>query len=320
MEASRLERIIKMVTVMQSDKPLGVNELAKKMGVNKRSIYRDLKTLKTVGIPYHYNQEARGYRIEETAFLPPLALKMSEALALLMAAEQVTGAGGLPLMGPAQDAAIKIQSSLPIRFQRACGPILDSTSIRLPARARHEGLENTFETMQRGILHRRKVQVSYRSLFDDAEIAPILSPYHLHYGQRAWYVMGHSSQHDSVRTFKLARMDQAKLLTQHYLLEKPFNVQDYIGDAWSLIPEGKMYHVKVQFSKKVAKNVAEINWHRRQKLAWHNDGKLTYDVDVDGLGEIMWWVMSYGDQAKVLEPKVLKRRIIQMAERMLKQY
>ena len=320
MEASRLERIIKMVTVMQSAKPLGPNELAKKMGVNKRSIYRDLNTLKTVGIPYHYNQQVRGYRIEETAFLPPLALKMSEALALLMAAEQVTGAAGLPLMASAQDAAIKIQSSLPIHVQQKCGSILDNTSIRLPARARHEGLEKTFGTMQKAILHRRQVQVSYRSLFEGAFITPILSPYHLHYGQRAWYVIGHSSQHDSVRTFKLARMDQARLLAKRYVLEKPFRIQEYLGDAWSLIPEGKMYHVKVQFSKKVAKNVAEINWHRKQTLAWHHDGTLTYEVDVDGLGEIMWWVMSYGDQIKVLGPKLLKRRIIQMAQRMLKQY
>ena len=320
MEASRLERILKMVTVLQSERPVGPDELAHKMGVNKRSIYRDLNMLKNVGIPYRYDDKTGGYCVEETAFLPPPALKLSEALALLLAAEHITGPAGLPLMKPAQDAAIKIESSLPIHIQRQCDSILDNTSIRLPARARHEGLEEIFALLQKAIRKHQKVQLKYRSLFEKKLITLTLSPYHLHYNQRAWYIIGHSSQHNETRIFKLSRIEKLKPLPLRYLRDKKFNIEDYLGDAWSIIPEGKICHVKLQFSPKVAANVAEVNWHRTQKLTWHANGKLTFDVDVDGLGEITWWIMAYGDQVKVLAPKSLARKIAQTAQRIAKQY
>lgn len=320
MEATRLERILKMVTVLQSERPLGPDDLARKLGMNKRSIYRDLNMLKAVGISYYYDNQAKGYRVEEAALMPPLALKLSEALALLLAAEQVAGAGGLPLMAAARDAAIKIESTLPIHVQRKCGSVLDNTSIRLPARARHEGLEGTFKILQKAVRNRRKVQLQYGSFFEKKLLTLTLSPYHLHYNGRAWYVIGHSSQHREVRIFKLTRIEKITLLEKRYLLDKRFRIDDYLGDAWQLIPEGKVQHVKLRFSKKVSGNVAEVNWHRSQKLTWHKSGTLTFDVDVDGIGEIMWWILGYGAEVEVLEPGILRRRIKQIAQRIVKQY
>ncbi|MHC4123418.1 MAG: WYL domain-containing protein, partial [Planctomycetota bacterium] len=42
----------------------------------------------------------------------------------------------------------------------------------------------------------------YHSLFEGETIELELCPYHLMYNNRAWYVLGFSSLHNSVRTFK----------------------------------------------------------------------------------------------------------------------
>ena len=88
----------------------------------------------------------------------------------------------------------------------------------------------------------------------------------------------------------------------------------------SMIPEGKMSHIKLCFSKKVAGNVAEVIWHQTQKLTRFKDGTLHYEVDVDGLDEIKWWIIGYGDQVKVLSPAPLRKKIITMAQNIIKQY
>ena len=70
----------------------------------------------------------------------------------------------------------------------------------------------------------------------------------------------------------------------------------------------------------VAQNVAEVSWHKTQKLAFNEDGTLDFTVSVSGLGEISWWILGYGDQAEVLEPEELRETIAQRARRMVERY
>jgi proteasome accessory factor B len=39
---------------------------------------------------------------------------------------------------------------------------------------------------------------------------------------------------------------------------------------------------------------------------------------VDGLNEITWWVLGYGDYVQVLAPKALRERVLQIAQNMIK--
>ena len=56
---------------------------------------------------------------------------------------------------------------------------------------------------------------------------------------------------------------------------------------------------------RLAGTVAEVQWHPSQKVTWLYDGQIDFHVRVDGLGEIAWWILGYGDQVEVvsgLEP------------------
>ena len=70
----------------------------------------------------------------------------------------------------------------------------------------------------------------------------------------------------------------------------------------------------------VAQNVAEVNWHKTQKLTFNTDGTLDFQVTVSGLNEISWWILGYGDQAEVLQPPELRRLVAGHAARMLGHY
>jgi len=64
--------------------------------------------------------------------------------------------------------------------------------------------------------------------------------------------------------------------------------------------------------------VAEVHWHDTQKVTQHSDGSATVEFRVDGLGEIFWWVLGYGDQVQVLAPKALRKRIVEAAENIIR--
>jgi len=44
---------------------------------------------------------------------------------------------------------------------------------------------------------------------------------------------------------------------------------------------------------------------------------LTAEFRVDGVGEISWWILGYGDQVEVLAPAALRKRIAKTAQRMV---
>ena len=66
--------------------------------------------------------------------------------------------------------------------------------------------------------------------------------------------------------------------------------------------EAKLYNVKLKFLPGIAYDVAQVQWHSTQTITFENDGSAIVEFRVDGLDEITWWILSYGDQVKVLRP------------------
>jgi proteasome accessory factor B len=100
-------------------------------------------------------------------------------------------------------------------------------------------------------------------------------------------------------------------------MPRGFSIERYLGNAWNLMPQsGGDVHVAVRFAPLVARNVAEVAWHKTQRLEFEDDGFLVYHVDVSGLNEIVWWILGYGDQAEVLQPAKLRRLVAERVKNM----
>ena len=57
MKISRLQRIVQLVGVLQSKRYCNPEDLAAKLNVNRRTIFRDLDTIRKVGILYSYDKD-----------------------------------------------------------------------------------------------------------------------------------------------------------------------------------------------------------------------------------------------------------------------
>jgi proteasome accessory factor B len=140
------------------------------------------------------------------------------------------------------------------------------------------------------------------------------------FSRHSWYAIGRSSLHREVRTFNVGRIREMRVLEERFDLPRAFSVERYLGNAWHLIPDGPDQDVVVRFRPLVARNVAEVVWHKTQRLTWRDDGALDFQVRVAGLQEISWWIMGYGDQAEVLKPARLRQMIAERATRVVDLY
>lgn len=315
MDISRLHRVLKIITLLQTRHRYGPAELARELEVSRRTIYRDLNMLELAGIPFYYDRQTRSYEIHQTYWLPPINLSLEEALSLVALADRTAdGREPLPMFDSAVDAARKIESRLPLAIRAAVGQVADHMSIRRTPSARHDALGPVYQTARKAVAERRTVGGRYISFAERKQIRVELDPYWLVFHERAWYLIGHSHGHGAIRTFKLGRFVEMEPTGDRF--KRPSQTVDqYLGNAWRFIPEGREYAVRLRFLPRVAANVAEVRWHATQRVTWEDDGSILFEATVDGLGEISWWILSYGENVEVLEPQELRQRIRQTALR-----
>lgn len=319
----RIHRLLKLATMLQSGRNYDTPLLAEELGVSRRTVFRYLDVLRSVGMDFVHDPQMGGYQAKPGSLLRPVDFNLTEALALLLASRGVRHSPAepsIPLLRAAASAALKIESVLPGPVQEYCRELINKIIIHPVAAARHKHTAGFFEMIQKAIHQKRKLKMVYRSLAERERIETTLSVYRLLFCQRAWYVVGYSSLHKSVRTFKLLRIYQLKLLDKLFVPDKDFDLEKFFGYAWSMIPEGKLHRVVLRFSRKVANNVAEVLWHKTQQLEWLRDGSLVLRATVDGLTEISWWVLGYGAEVEVMAPAALRNRIAGTAEKMLDTY
>ena len=319
MKSSRVSRIVQVLTTLQSGQHYGAGDLAKMFGLSRRTVFRDLKDLQKAGVPCRYDKRNCHYTIDPKFFLPAPDLSPREALGLLLLVYKARNYIDFPFKEFALRAALKIENNLPAKVKEYCNAALQNISIKPDHRERTELFDKTFALLLEAALKKRVVTICYYLPSEQKTIVTNLSPYHLIYSNHAWYVIGKSSLHEDVHTFKLSQIKELRTLDKCFIDDDKFNVYEYFGRAWSMVPQGRLYNIKLRFSPEVAYSVGKVQWHATQTVAFEDDGSAILEFRVDGLDEIIWWILSYGDQVQVLAPKILRQKIVQIAEGIAKQ-
>lgn len=307
--------------MLQSGRGSNAAVLAERLGVTPRTIFRDLEVLREAGVPLSYDEAEQRYRIPVTYLLPATNFTPHEALALVILCHELGDKAGLPFQASAGQAALKLESTLPPRLRTLVREQAGAVRIRLPPSTQLDGHEATYQQLVNAVAARRPVRITYRSFTEWQEIKTKLSPYQLLFSRRSWYVVGRSSLHREVRLFSLLRITSIETLDEMFKPPARFSMDRFLRNAWHLIPEpGPDRRVVLRFEKMVAHNVAEVMWHKTQSVQWEPDGRLRFEATVSGLKEIAWWILGYGDQVEVLEPKELRQEICARIGRMAERY
>ncbi|MFG0248750.1 MAG: helix-turn-helix transcriptional regulator [Phycisphaeraceae bacterium JB051] len=311
MGLQRIQRLLHLITLLQSGGEFKtIYDLMAELDVSRSTLFRDLKMLDEVGIPYVYSP-SKGYRIVNNCFLQPVNLTMQETLSLLMVAKSYLPQRGRAMIGSTLSAIWKLVSTIPEPIRADCSDMVETISVSPERIAISDNEDQLFLSLQRCIDERTTVDLDYQHPITKDISHYKVNPYHLHFSTRAWYLFGYIHEFDEVRILKLARIKRFEMIKKHFAKPK-FDLNKQLGDAWQLINEGKSYNVELVFEPMVAVNVAEVRWHHTQKVKFQDDGKATVTFKVDGLKEIAWWICGYADQVRVIKPKALADRVRQM--------
>lgn len=323
---SRIHRLLKIITLIQGSTGWTPARLARECGTTERTIYRDLRMLEAAGIPYFHDPET-GYGVRRDFFLPPVQLALDEALALVALAEQVGGDEQIPFTQPAGRAIAKIRGQLPDAIRSEVERIANHVAIKLSAAAPPEAAADVYETVRGALTRRKALRCTYEpghtkgrtDLHKDTD--PFLfKPYTLLFNQRAWYVLGHHGGHDTIRCMKLNRFTMLQPTSHPYSIPRGFSLKEHLGNAWRIIRGSETFDVELKFDPEFAETIADTHWHPTQDVDWNEDGSITFRCRVDGLDEIVWWILSMGPHCVVRQPAALAKRVKHLATQLVRRY
>ena len=217
----RTDRLFDIIGILRDGKLHRAQDIADRLEVSVRTIYRDMDTLVASGIPVE-GERGVGYMVREAITLPPLTLNSAELEALNLGVAIVSEAADPDLKKAAQTLADKIDAVLPTQtiaeadaWKFAVYPFADAA----------RGFSH-MPTLRAAIKTRQKLKLSYRRI-DGTLTDRTIRPLHMEYWGRVWTLTAWCELRDSFRVFRVDLVEEATALPELFVDEPGKTLADY---------------------------------------------------------------------------------------------
>lgn len=219
----RADRLFSIVLELRNDRPITAKQLAQRLEVSERTIYRDIQDLTLTGVPV-VAEPGSGYRLMEGYRLPPLMFDQAELEALSLGLQMVGVWSDPELARAATRASAKIDAVLPERLR----PELDSNALLVPPYGTDEEVAAHLYLLRNAVRHQVKVHCHYQRA-DGAASERILRPLGLAYWGRTWTLIAWCELRDDFRSFRLDRMSRLIENGQRFEQEPGRRLNDFLA-------------------------------------------------------------------------------------------
>ena len=224
----RADRLISLLMLLQTKGQMTAQELAERLEVSTRTIYRDLDALSMSGVPVYAERGPQGGCFLMDSYRTNLTgLNEKEVRALFM----FTVPGLMADLGvdKASDAAmLKLTASLPAPFQQDAEKVRQR--IHLDTAVFFQQAEPTpyLNLIQDAIWQERRVRMVYRRS-DGNWVKRLIDPYGLVAKANVWYTVAGSF--GAPFTFRISRIQEASLTESSFERPPDFNLQQF-WETW----------------------------------------------------------------------------------------
>lgn len=298
-------RMLRIIYNLQSRPGITAKELAERCETTERTIYRDLQEL-TPFVPYMNEGYGKGYTFTGKFAMYPLDWTEEEALAFSIL-PSVIDKTKLP---EAFDSAYDKVMAAHVKEQYEQRNLLEDVAniIQMGQPAYRVEETNFLYSIIRAILSEKTIEAAYYTQSRDELTERAIDPYYLVPREQRFYVIGYCHLAEAVRTFRLSRFRDVTI-TERAFDKSQFNIKHYLKNTWSIERGDREITFKVRFSPEVARYVKEEEMFVRPKMEDLDDGGLLFEVTLNHDREFVNWVMQYGPEAEILEPKAYREKM-----------
>lgn len=223
----RADRLFQIVQLLQARRLTTAADLAGKLEISTRTVYRDVQDLIESGVPIE-GEAGVGYRLHKDFELKPMTFNVEELQALVLGARLVEAWADPELGVAVRSAMSKIELVLPEPLQAA---MLRTALFGPPMRYARE-TDNQLPRLRRALGDDRWVGLRYVDA-QGVETERVVTPLGLYFWGPSWLLAGYCWLRNAYRSFRVDRMracsdmppDEKRLTA----LESPISLAGYIA-------------------------------------------------------------------------------------------
>ena len=296
-----MDRLIGIVSVLLREGQVTAGNLAERFEVSTRTIHRDVDRLCRAGIPLRTERGAgggiaimEGYRLDRTVLTDA---DRGAILAGLRSLDSVAGTGCYR----------QLMERLP---QTEAGAADDCVVIDL---ASWYGplLTPRLEMLKGACLRRQLMRFTYCAPGGDS--LRTVEPVRLVFRWSSWYLFGWCREREDWRMFKLTRMVAPEVLEETF---PPRSFPPPITPVERIYPDA--LQAAIRFAP--AARWRLIDEYGPESFTQAPDGSLLFCRGLPDREELLRWVLSFQEQAELLEPEDLRRELGERLKKIWEKY
>lgn len=297
MKDSRLFRIL--YYILEKGR-VTAKELSEKFEVSIRTIYRDIDSLSSAGIPiYALQGKGGGIEIAKEFVLSKSLLSEDEKNMIMTSLHSFDGTGNI--FG--DELLTKLSALFNVKNTNWIEVDFNNWQ-------NNKIKEKTFNLLKSAILDKNIISFSYFATNKD-ETNRKVKPVRLIFKGQDWYLYAFCLLRNDFRYFKLNRIKNLEILQTNFdddfeevILKKEIKYENII-------------RVKVRFDKKVAFRIYD---ELSTDIVEDDEGNLYAQIEMPSDYNLYSYIFSFGDMAEILEPIEIRVKIKEMIDKMKKIY
>jgi predicted DNA-binding transcriptional regulator YafY len=310
------QRLSQLHTLLLSETPLSLADLAQQMDCSRATAARALvalqaaqdRTIEQLDGGWRYALES-----EQQFELPGMHMPAAELVAV---ARAVAAAEGLQAhLSTGERSALNRQlnklldtRALDRNELNALVKQFDLLAAPLPGKV--------LDGISEALLLKQQLQISYLSL-EKKRSQHVLSPQCLVCTTDGWMLHAWCHQRKLLQAFSAARIMSAELRHQKAKAVPPDALDTHIRASHTLVEQDSgLQTARIRFSADVAREAAAMVWHPQQFCKW-DGGDCILTLPFDHVDALVRRLLPYLPSVKVEAPKVLQRALVQTLQKSL---
>lgn len=173
----------------------------------------------------------------------------------------------------------------------------------------YAGKEEIIDQLTEAILTRQTCRIKYHAFYDNKKKQFKIDPLHFFKSNEGLYLLVNTTSFGEIRPLAVERILHIEITGTHFQYPTNLDPTKLLETAFDIV-YGKPFHVKIQFSGKVARYIKERIWSKTQTIEELDDGSVILSMQTSGKRDVKIWILSYGPDAMVLEPEELRKEVL----------
>jgi predicted DNA-binding transcriptional regulator YafY len=289
-----------------------VKELRHEMNVSLETIRRDLRDLEDAGFRVRETVGFRGLkRWRVDGFEEEFKVTITDLLSIYLGRQFLEPIAGTPFWDGQQKLFSKIRGALGesgMRYLQKLSRSLHTTSAGVSDYTQRSDL---IDQLMIAIEDRFVSLISYQSDQATEPVEQEIYPQGFVFHNGSLYLIAWSVRRSAIRTYKMDRIESVQLTKLTAVVPEDFSLADWLEHSFGIFQSGSgvLQTIRIRIAREAARYVQESRWHKSQKFEAQSDGTLLAEFRLTDTQEIKRWIMSFGPNATVLEPKELAEEI-----------